>query len=154
MLKVIEIARESNTKIILNPAPFKELPNRIYPLVDYLIPNEYEAKGLTGICIDSEASAKQAMKKFKEMGARNVIITLGEKGCVYNDGDAVVFHPAERVKAVDTTSAGDCFIGATVLKLAKDRPLSEAIAFAAKASAITVSRSGAAASIPYEDEIE
>ena len=83
-----------------------------------------------------------------------MVITLGDKGSVYTNGAEVLFFPAEKVTAVDTTSAGDCFIGALITKLSHGSPIREAIAFATKASAITVSRPGAAISIPFAHEIQ
>ena len=154
VLKVMEIASSSGTKIVLNPAPFQMLPVALYPLVDYLVPNEHEAELLTGIHIDNEESAIKAIRRIQELGVKNVVITLGEKGSVYTDSNEVLFCPAEKVIAVDTTSAGDCFIGALVTKLSQGNPIREAIQFATKASAITVSRPGAAVSIPFAHEIQ
>ena len=88
------------------------------------------------------------------MGVKNVIITLGERGCAYNVGDSVLFKSAIKTEVVDTTSAGDTFIGALVSKLSQNETLNNAIFYATKASAITVSRLGASKSIPYADEIE
>lgn len=154
VLKVMEIASSSGTKIVLNPAPFQMLPDALYPLVDYLVPNEHEAELLTGIHIDSEETAIRAIGKIRELGVKNVVITLGDKGSVYTDGAEVLFFPAEKVTAVDTTSAGDCFIGALVTKLSQGNAIHDAIKFATKASAITVSRPGAAVSIPFAHEIQ
>ena len=154
VLEVCRIAKQSGTKTVLNPAPFKKLPDTVYPLIDYMIPNQYEAEALTGICIKSNESAIKAVKQIIDKGVKNVIITLGEKGCVYNDGNKIIFHPAESVTAVDTTSAGDCFIGALVARLSQNKSVSEAISFASKAAAITVTREGASKSIPVADEIK
>ncbi len=154
VFEICRIAKQSETKIVLNPAPFKTLPNTVYQLIDYLIPNEHEAESLTGVCIKSEKSAIEAVQKIKALGVKNVVITLGDKGCVYNDGDEVLFHPAECVTAVDTTSAGDCFIGALVARLSQNKSLSDAIVFATKAAAIAVSRAGAAKSIPFVNEVK
>ncbi len=149
------VGKDNNgTKVVLNPAPFKKMPDEVYRLVDYLVPNEHEAESLTGICIDSKASAIKAIEKIKLLGVKDVVITLGDRGCVYTDGDQVVFFPAENVTAVDTTSAGDCFIGALVTVLSQNKPISEAITFATKAAAITITREGASKSIPTADEIE
>lgn len=154
VLEICRIAKQSNTKIVLNPAPFKKLPKDIYSFVDYLVPNEHEAESLTGICIDSRALAIKAIEKIKLLGVKDVVITLGDRGCAYTDGDQVVFCPAENVTAIDTTSAGDCFIGALVTMLSQNKPISEAITFATKAAAITITREGASKSIPTADEIE
>ena len=152
--KVCEIAKNSNTKIVLNPAPFAPLPSELLANIAYLIPNEHEAQGLTGVVPDSEENCRKVVKMLRQTGVPHVIVTLGERGCVYNDGEEIVFHPAQSTTVVDTTSAGDCFIGATVSRLAQQKPLADAIAFATKASAVTVSREGASVSIPFADEIE
>jgi len=151
--KVCEIAKANGTKIVLNPAPYKEIPKEIMESVDFLIPNEYEAEGITGIYPGDEDSCKKAITKLREMGVRCAIITLGDRGCVYSRDDEAVFCPAEKAVAVDTTSAGDCFVGAVVTKLTQGETLECAISFATKASAITVSREGASKSIPRADEI-
>lgn len=152
--RVCRIAKENGTKVVLNPAPYKELPEGLFSEIDYLIPNEYEAKDISGIYPDSEENCIKAVCRLREMGARNVIITLGDRGSVYNSGDDILFCPAEKAEVRDTTSAGDCFIGALVSKLSKGVALEDAITFATKASAITVSREGASKSIPYASEIE
>ncbi len=153
VLKVCEIAKKYGTRIILNPAPFKELPNEIFSQIDYIIPNEHEAHDLTGIHPDNEENTKKAILKLKEKGVKNVIITLGERGCAYNVGDSVYFKSALKTNVVDTTSAGDTFVGALVSKLSQNENLENAINFATKASAITVSREGASRSIPFVNEI-
>lgn len=152
--KVCQIAKANGTKIILNPAPYQKLPDALYAYVDYLIPNEHEAFDITGICPDSNENCIQAVRKLQKTGAKNVIITLGERGCVYNDGEDILFCPAKAVPVVDTTSAGDSFIGAVVVKLHAGCSISEAIRYATKVAAITISRPGAAKSIPFYHEIE
>ena len=97
---------------------------------------------------------KLKINKQTQSVSKNVIITLGERGCAYNLGDTVLFKSAIKTKVVDTTSAGDTFIGAFVSKLSKNETLHNAIDYAIKASAITVSRPGASKSIPYMCEIE
>ena len=154
VVKACEIACQNDTKVILNPAPFRELPDSILSKIAYLIPNEHEVQGLTGICPDTEDNCKKAIQALQQKGTPNVIITLGERGCVYNNGEEIVFCPAIKTNAVDTTSAGDCFIGAFVTKLSQSETLANSISYATKASAITVSREGASKSIPYADEIK
>lgn len=153
IVKIIELGNELGAKIILNPAPYKELPKDVYSKIDYLIPNEHEAKDITGITLDSRDNCIKAVKKLKEMGAKGVIITLGEQGCVYSHNDEIHFCPAIKSNAVDTTSAGDSFIGALTVKLSQGEGLPDAINFASKVASITVSRRGAAKSIPYASEI-
>ncbi|MBE6814314.1 MAG: ribokinase [Ruminococcaceae bacterium] len=153
VLKVCEIANESGTKIILNPAPYKELPNEVFSKIDFVIPNEHEAYDLTDVYPDNEENTRKAVLKLKQMGVKNVIITLGERGCAYSVENEIIFKPAIKTNVVDTTSAGDTFIGALVSKLSQNESLENAITFATKASAITVSREGASKSIPYANEI-
>lgn len=151
---ICDIAAASGTCVVLNPAPYKALPPDVYAAVDYLIPNEHEAQSITGISPATQEGAVEAVRRLRALGARTVVITLGERGCVYNDGDEIVFSPAVESHAVDTTSAGDSFIGALVAQLSKGATLPDAIAYATRVAAITVSRHGAARSIPYADEVE
>lgn len=151
---VCAIAAESGTKVVLNPAPAVPLDAALCRQVELLIPNEHEAQVLTGVTVKDRASAETALCRLLALGVKQVIITLGEQGCVYTDGTEIVHQPAIRVDAVDTTSAGDCFIGATVARLAAGASLREAIVFASKAAAITVSREGAADSIPLAEDVE
>lgn len=154
VVKACEIAAQSGTKVILNPAPSQMLPPSVFAYIDYLIPNEHEAQDLTGIYPGNEDNCKRAVMALQQMGIKNVIITLGERGCVYSNGDEIVFCPAAATNVVDTTSAGDCFIGALVTKLSQNESLQNAVAYATKASAIAVSREGASKSIPLASEIE
>ncbi len=154
VIRICKIAKQNNTKVILNPAPYKELPDSLFCDIDYLIPNEHEFLSLTGIYPDNEENCKKGIAKLLKKGVKNVIVTLGERGSAYSSGDEVIFAPAVKTNAVDTTSAGDCFIGALVSRLSKNESIENAITFATKASAIAVSREGASKSIPYENEIE
>lgn len=147
------LARKHGAAVVLNPAPSKHIPEDILKNVDMIVPNEHEAEDITGISVTDEESAAKAINKLKETGIGQVIITLGAKGCAYNNGETIKFYPAQKVKAVDTTAAGDTFIGAVLNVLAKDGTLDEAVDYATKAAAITVTRRGAAVSIPYADEI-
>ena len=153
VLRAAVIAKDAGTSVVLNPAPVKELPDEIYRLTDIMIPNEYEAMLLTGISTDNEQGCRAAVEDLRKKGVKTVIITLGDRGCVYNDGDRIIFHPAGKADVVDTTSAGDSFIGALCCKLASGNSLPESIDYATKVAAVTVSRRGASESIPYAYEI-
>lgn len=153
IIKICEFAGSSKAKVVLNPAPYKKLPKELYTMVDYLIPNEHEAKDITGIIPDNNQSCIKAIKKLLELGVKNAIITLGDRGSVYGTETGIVFQNAEKAVAVDTTSAGDSFIGALTVRLAEGYTLPDAVSFATKVSAITVSRKGAAKSIPYINEV-
>lgn len=153
VIAITKIAKENHTKVILNPAPYKELPDEIFSNIDILIPNEHEVEELTGICVNNQENCIDAIKYIKGKDVQTVIITLGERGCVYNDEDEILFCPSQKVDVVDTTSAGDSFIGALCVKLASGHDLSDAIVFANQVAAITVSRNGASVSIPYASEL-
>lgn len=154
VIRAAEIAKRSKTLVVLNPAPCKELPDDFLKNIDIIVPNEHEATLLTGINIDTEDNCKRAIEILKDKGIGTVIITLGGKGCVYNHSDIIRFRSAEKTTVVDTTSAGDTFIGAVCCGLAEGMDLELCIDLATKASAITVSRKGASCSIPTRDEIK
>ena len=154
IIRIAEIARANGTSVVVNPAPFMEMPKEFYGLVDLLVPNEYEARDITGVYPDDEESTKKALSLLCGLGVGRAVITLGERGCVYNDMDEAVFRPAIKTKAVDTTSAGDSFIGALCVKLSMDESFEDAIGYATRVSSITVSRAGASDSIPYAHELE
>ena len=154
VVRAAEIAKINNTLVVLNPAPYKELPDECFYNLDIIVPNEHEAFLLTGIKINDNNDCRKAISFLKAKGVKTSIITLGGKGCAYNCGDEICFRDAEKTTVVDTTSAGDTFIGAVCCGLAEGMELKECIDFATKASAITVSRKGASCSIPTRDEIK
>jgi len=141
--------------VILNPAPVTgPLPADFPALVDYLIPNELEASTLTGLPVSSPDEAKAAADALRRAGARNVIVTIGAHGVVAALGDALPVHfEAPRVKAVDTTAAGDTFIGGFAAEIARGVDVADAIRFAQRAAAISVTREGAQPSIPVRAEV-
>lgn len=148
-------ARELGKTVILNPAPASApLPADWYPLIDYLIPNESEAQALTGITVDSPAAAEQAAAVMLAAGTGSVIITLGERGTVRANADGCVHLPATVVKALDTTAAGDTFVGGFAAALADGQPELAAIRFGQVAAALSVTRAGAQPSIPTFAEVE
>lgn len=142
-------AKEFGCKVLLNPAPAAKLPEDLLAYTDIIIPNEHEAAIITGY--ENEVDA---MKALYDNGNRNVIITLGSKGCIYNDGLEIKTQKPFKVKAVDSTAAGDSFIGGYCSALCEGKTVDEAIHFATAVSAITVSRSGASVSIPTRDEVD
>lgn len=154
VLRAAQIAKNAGTKVVLNPAPYKDLPEEIYKFIDIIIPNEHEAQLATGIEVTDNESTESAINALKQKGIETVIITLGAKGCAYNTDDKIHFQPAEKSKAVDTTSAGDSFIGALCCRLALEDSLPDAVKYATKVAAITVSRYGASDSIPFAHEVK
>ncbi|WP_278955876.1 ribokinase [Lactobacillus apis] len=151
-----KIAHQNNAKTILNPAPaITEIPAELLQVTDIIIPNETEAATITGVEVVDEKSAKKAADKLHELGVSAVIITIGDKGAFYDFQDKQGLIPAFKVKAVDTTAAGDTFIGAMTSILKPDfSNLSDAITFANKASSLTVQGYGAQPSIPTKAEVE
>jgi len=150
---VAQKAAEKGKKVILNPAPACALSNELLQNLYAITPNETEAELITGIQITDEPSARQAAERLVELGVDNVVITLGSKGAfVYGEGVSETV-PALKVKAEDTTAAGDIFNGALVVALAEESALIDAVRFACKAAAISVTRPGAQASAPYRREI-
>ena len=152
VLFAAQAAKAAGVPVILNPAPATKLPSALYRCLEWITPNESEAELLTGIPVTDAASAAKAAKVLQKRGVKNVLITLGAKGCWCSLTQKL--HPANKVKAVDCVAAGDTFNGAFVVALAEGRPCEEAIAFAQKASAISVTRLGAQSSVPRRDEIQ
>lgn len=152
----IKYAHAAGAKVILNPAPILgPLPPDWLGAIDYLIPNEVEAEFLTGIAVTSLESAAAAARALRAAGSTNVLITLGAKGVFAATADGAERHyPGNPVKAVDTTAAGDVFVGGFVASLAAGRSIADAIGFGQAAAAISVTRHGAAPSIPHYNEIK
>lgn len=144
-----EMAKAAGVPVVLNPAPARKLPAKLYKALSWITPNETEAELLTGVKVVDAASAVKAAAVFQRRGVKGVVITMGSKGC-WCEG---VMYPCVKVKAVDTVAAGDTFNGAFTVALAEGRPVAEAVAFAQKAAAISVTRPGAQASVPYRREI-
>lgn len=154
-VEAFEIARERKVKTILNPAPaISDMPKELLSVTDMIVPNETETEILTGIEVTDEASLKLAAAKLHELGIEAVIITIGSKGAFYDVNGKSGIVPAFKVKAVDTTAAGDTFIGALSSVLKPDfSNIEEAIVYGNKASSLTVQRFGAQPSIPYKKEL-
>ena len=146
-----KIAHDKGVTVILNPAPARKLPKSLYPLMDWITPNETEAEILTGVKVVDAASAAKAVEVLKKRGVGHVVITMGSKGAYC--GDCGRLFPCRKVKAVDCVAAGDTFNGAFAVALSEGKTCAEAIAFAQKASAISVTRPGAQSSVPYRKEI-
>jgi len=147
--------RELGKIVILNPAPASHaLPSDWYAYVDYLIPNESEAMVLSGLAVDSLETAEAAATQLIAAGAGKVIVTLGGQGLMFANGTSFEHFPAPRVKAVDTTAAGDTFVGGFAAALANGKDEVEAIRFGQVAAALSVTRAGAQPSIPALLEVQ
>jgi len=150
---IVEKAALLGKIVILNPAPAQELDNSILSKIDYLTPNESELALLSGMKCETEIGVETAAKKLIEAGVKNVIVTVGDKGAAHFSSTVKSVVPGYKVKAVDTTAAGDCFNGAFTLGLAEGLSVNDAIAFANKAASISVTRVGAQASMPRRSEV-
>ncbi len=146
-------AAARGSRVILNPAPARQLSDDLMACLHMIIPNETEAEILTGIKVTNIETAEKAARKLHARGAKNVVITLGGTGAFLFTGDVSGIIPVVPVKAIDTTAAGDVFCGALAVALSEGKNASEAVAFANKAAAISVTRMGAQASAPYRKEI-
>lgn len=145
---VMRKAHEFNKTIIYNPAPYRELKPELFCMIDYFIPNETELMQFTGTNDIDEGA-----KKILSLGCKNVIVTLGSKGCVLFKKDKKIFVDAYETEAIDTVAAGDTFVGYFVSGIATEMSETKALKYASKASSITVSRRGSLISIPYGKEV-
>jgi len=153
---VIMLCRDYGVPVIFNPAPAPPEPvdKDLLEMVDLLTPNESETFALTGIMPTTPDEAVKAAKKLIDMGVKQVVITLGGNGCVYGSGNGFNHMPAIKVdNVVDTTGAGDSFTAALAVSLTEGNSLKDAVGFATKVGAVTVSRKGAQSSLPYRNEI-
>ena len=154
VIAAAQVAVKAGVPVILNPAPAQALPNRLLKLISILTPNETEAELLTGIKVTNEAAAARACAKLRSRGVRTVILTLGARGAYLADAGGQQLVPGFKVKAVDSTAAGDIFNGALAVALAERKTLRDAVRFANAAAALSVTRLGAQPSAPTRAEIE
>jgi ribokinase len=147
----IELAQRHHVKVLLNPAPARTLPIDLLHLIDVLTPNESEAANLAGC---STYSAAEVLLRLQASGPSHVVVTLGSHGCDVMVDGRVQHIPSFPVEAVDTTGAGDCFNGALAVALARGLKLIEAIQYASAAAALAVTRFGAQASMPTDEEVQ
>ncbi len=152
--KAAQVAKQAQTTVILNPAPAKALSDELLSCIDIITPNETEAEVLTGIEVTDDVTAQKAANALHNKGIDTVLITLGAKGVWLSVGGQGELIAGFRVKATDTTAAGDTFNGALVTGLLEQLPLKSAIKFAHAAAAISVTRFGAQTSIPSREEVD
>ena len=152
----LRLAREAGVATLLNPAPAAPLPDGLLALCDYVTPNETEAEALTGIAVADEDGARAAAEALLDKGvARAAILTLGPRGALYHDGarsEVVPARPAGPV--VETTGAGDAFNAGLATALAEGRDPLDAVRFGNAVAGLSVTRKGAAASMPTRAEID
>ncbi|MCX2455896.1 ribokinase [Lacticaseibacillus nasuensis] len=153
VIRAIELAKGLGKTIILNPAPAQKLPSDVLADVDYIMPNEKELGVLTDLPTDDYSGIKDAAQKLLETGVKNVIVTLGSHGALFATTDKMTLIPSYKVLPVDTTAAGDSFIGAFASELAKNCEEMEALDFAARVAAITTTGLGSQPSLPTTDVV-
>ncbi|MDX1521195.1 MAG: ribokinase [Anaerolineae bacterium] len=153
-LKALRVAREEGVTTIMNPAPAQaELPDELYELSDIFCPNESETQLLTGQSVETLAEAEAAARVLVKRGAGIVILTLGERGSLLVTAEESTHVPAPKVKALDTTGAGDSFVGSLAYFLAAGQPMTEAMRRANEIAAISVQSSGTQSSFPTAAEL-
>jgi ribokinase len=150
---VAQKAATKGNRVILNPAPARQLSNDLISCLYMIIPNESEAEILTGIKVTNAESAEKAAKKLYTRGVKNIVITMGGSGAFLMTPTISEIISVIPVKAIDTTAAGDVFAGALAVAISEGKKTEEAVVFANKAAGISVTRMGAQASAPYRKEI-
>ena len=154
VLAAARLARNKDKTVILNPAPVKAVDTALYEFVDWIIPNEFEVELITNIPQQNDDDAALAIQELRKLGCKNAIVTLGKRGCAYSLGKEVRYGGIFEVERVDTTAAGDSFIGGLCASLCDGANVNDAVYYASAVSSITVSRRGAGASIPTESEVK
>jgi ribokinase len=150
----LKMAKEHSALTLLNPSPPRPLSPDALSLIDYLVPNEWEAQSLTGVKAGKKQDLRKAAARLLELGVKNVVITLGSKGLFFKNRSEEIWLEAFRVNAVDTTAAGDAFVGALGCSLSEGRPIQEALRFANGAGALAATKLGAQPSLPRRRELD
>ena len=152
--RAMQAARRSGCKVLLNPSPMQAIDDAWWPLIDTLVVNEVEAQMLSGQEADTPQQAAAAGHALRARGIARVVVTLGSRGAVAIDAAGARHHPAMQVKAVDTTAAGDTFLGALAVALASDDgDFDAAVQLGIRAAALCVTQHGAQPSIPQRDAV-
>lgn len=152
----VRMAKSKNMTVVMDPAPIpnEPFPPDLPPMIDFIKPNEIEAGQIAGMEVTDDRTAQQCLKKLLKMGFACPLITLGKEGCLtWIEGKIQKFRPP-KVEAIDTTAAGDVFLGAFTAALSQEYTMKEAIEFAAVASAMSTTKKGAQTSIPNRKQVE
>jgi ribokinase len=145
---VARICHELGKPFVLNPAPSRLLPKLVYESLYIIVVNEHEARDITG-----QEDIPSAVRRLHQLGCKNVVVTLGARGVMFSEGETVEFVAAPKVHAVDTTGAGDCFVGWLGVGVAEGLSLRAATERACQAASIKVTRAGAQGGMPYRAEV-
>ncbi len=149
-----EIAKKKGKLTILNPAPADELSEKLISLTDILVPNENELARISGVAVNTEIGIRKSAKVLINRGIKLIIVTLGAKGVLLIDQNGEKRYPANLVKAVDTTAAGDSFLGAFAASYSREKDIDKAIIFGQLVASYTVRYSGAQSSMPSKKQLE
>jgi ribokinase len=152
--RAVEVAAANETRALLNLAPPFEVPQALLEKLDPLVLNEHEAAFLLGENVEGVDGAISAASELSNLGPRSVVVTVGEDGAVFSNGASAEHLTAPNVEVVDTTGAGDAFVGALAARLADDAPLEDAVAYAVRAGAAAVTKEGAQGALPTPDVVE
>ena len=154
VLSAAKLAKQNGVRVVLNPAPAKELPDELISLADFIIPNETELSLLTGMEVNDIPSAEEAARALLNKGAKNVIVTLGSKGALIVNEKTNIHMETYKVDVVDTTAAGDAFIGGLASVLDSANSLPDAVRYACACGALAATIFGAQPSLPRKEEVE
>jgi ribokinase len=154
VVRAVEVAAGTGTRALVNLAPPFEVPRALLEKLDPLVINEHEAAFLLGESVEGVDGALDAAPKLLSLGPTSVVVTVGEDGAVFSGGESAQHLTAPKVKVVDTTGAGDAFVGALAAKLSNDASLEDAVAYAVRAGAAAVTKEGAQGALPTPEKIE
>jgi len=149
----LRLAKDERALTLLNPSPPAQLSPHFLSLVDFIVPNEIEAQSMTGIKWKGDQDIRKMAERLLKMGVKNVVITLGPKGLFYKNRSEELWMDAFRVKVIDTTAAGDAFLGALATGLSENKPIQEALRFANAAGALATTKLGAQPSLPFRKDL-
>jgi ribokinase len=150
----LKIAKAQGALTLLNPSPPVPLSPRFLSLVDFIVPNEVEAQYLTGIKWKKDQDIPKMAETFLKQGVKNVVITLGSKGLFFKNRNREIWMKAFKVKVIDTTAAGDAFLGGLAFGLSENKPIQEVLKIASGAGALATTKLGAQPSLPHRWELD
>jgi ribokinase len=150
----LKMAKRYGALTLLNPSPSRPLSTEILSLTDFLVPNELEAQSLTGLKMRKDQDIPKIAARLLKMGVRNVVITLGSEGLFFKNHSEEIRMKAFRVKVVDTTAAGDAFMGAMACALSEGKSIQEVLRFASAAGALATTKLGAQPSLPLKKDLD